>query len=63
MGIDHPLSIVELRNIVTIEGYNITERFVIGRSDIFQSDNNFFEHMRNLDLSQTENVQFLLVLE
>ena len=63
MGIDHPLSIVELRNIVTIEGYNLTERFVIGRSDIFQSGNNFFEHMRNLDLSQTENVQFLLVLE
>ena len=52
--INQPLAVDELIHVVNIEGYNIHTDFLL-HSDILGFNDNIFEHIRNLDSSQTGN--------
>ena len=55
LGINQPLAVGELPHVVNIEGYNIHTRFFVQHSDILGYNDNLFQHIRNLDSSQTGN--------
>ena len=55
LGINQPLAFNELPHVVNIEGWNIHTEFFLRYNDIFGYNNNLFEHIRNLDCSQTGN--------
>ena len=55
LAINQPLAVDELPHVVNIERYNIHIDFFLQHSDIFGYNDNLFEHIRNLDSSQTGN--------
>ena len=55
LAINQPLAVDELPHVVNIERYNIHIDFFLQHSDIFGYYDNLFEHIRNLDSSQTGN--------
>ena len=55
LATNQPLAVDELPHVVNIERYNIHIDFFLQHSDIFGYNDNLFEHIMNLDSSQTGN--------
>ena len=55
LRINKILFIDELPHVANIEGYTIHTDFILQHSDVFEYNDNLFEHIRNLDSSHTGN--------